>query len=119
MRRPAASSRRRRPSLPEAIGGDANWDYRFCWLRDTALFIQTLFGLGYSGEAKAFIDFAVKNWMEKNKEVGADSSKPTVEVMFPVCDAPFRRRPSSITSPAIATHSRCAWQSRAGAIPAR
>jgi GH15 family glucan-1,4-alpha-glucosidase len=65
-------------SLPEAIGGDANWDYRFCWLRDTALFIQTLFGLGYSGEAKAFIDFAVKNWMEKNKKsVRTHRSQPS------------------------------------------
>ncbi len=73
-------------SLPEGIGGQANWDYRFTWVRDTALFIQTLFGLGYSGEATAFIDFAVKNWREKS---GQDGAAPTVQVMFPVCDAPI------------------------------
>ncbi len=76
-------------SLPEGLSGEANWDYRFCWVRDTALFIQTLFGLGYSGEAKAFIDFVVEKWVKKNKQAGADSSKPTVEVMFPVCTAPI------------------------------
>ena len=75
-------------SLPEAVGGEANWDYRFCWVRDTALFVQTLFGLGYSGEAKAFIDFAVEKWVEKSQQ-NAESAEPTVEVMFPVCEAPI------------------------------
>ncbi|PZR71956.1 MAG: hypothetical protein DLM52_13775, partial [Chthoniobacterales bacterium] len=75
-------------SLPEQIGGDANWDYRFTWLRDTALFIQTLFGLGYSGEAKAFLDFAVKQSMQRS-EKKRDKDAPTVGVMYPVCDAPI------------------------------
>ncbi len=74
-------------SLPEQIGGDANWDYRFCWLRDTALFIQTLFGLGYSGEATAFLDFAVKLWMKRCEE--AEENAPTIAVLYPVCDAPI------------------------------
>jgi len=76
-------------SLPEQAGGDLNWDYRFTWVRDTALFIQTLFGLGYSGEANAFLDFAVEKWMERNKSLGEQSELPTVEVMFPVCEAPI------------------------------
>ncbi len=42
-------------SLPEARGGDRNWDYRFCWLRDAALTARALFGLGYEREADAFI----------------------------------------------------------------
>ncbi|MBA3883834.1 MAG: glycoside hydrolase family 15 protein, partial [Chthoniobacterales bacterium] len=76
-------------SLPEQIGGDANWDYRFTWLRDTALFIQTLFGLGYSGEAKAFLDFAVKQWMQRNEKKRGGSDATTIDVMYPVCDAPI------------------------------
>ncbi|MBA3881725.1 MAG: glycoside hydrolase family 15 protein [Chthoniobacterales bacterium] len=76
-------------SLPEQIGGDANWDYRFTWLRDTALFIQTLFGLGYSGEAKAFLDFATKQWMEGSEKTRENYDARTVAVMYPVCDAPI------------------------------
>jgi hypothetical protein len=34
-------------SLPERIGGDLNWDYRFCWLRDASLTVRALFSLGF------------------------------------------------------------------------
>ena len=35
-------------SLPERIGGPRNWDYRFCWLRDSALALRALIRAGYS-----------------------------------------------------------------------
>jgi GH15 family glucan-1,4-alpha-glucosidase len=41
-------------SLPERIGGDLNWDYRYCWLRDASLTTHALLGLGYQEEARAF-----------------------------------------------------------------
>jgi GH15 family glucan-1,4-alpha-glucosidase len=41
-------------SLPERAGGDLNWDYRFCWLRDAAFTARALFGLGFEEEAEAF-----------------------------------------------------------------
>lgn len=44
-------------SLPERLGGDLNWDYRFCWLRDAAFTTRALFGLGYEEEAEAFVSW--------------------------------------------------------------
>jgi GH15 family glucan-1,4-alpha-glucosidase len=44
-------------SLPERVGGDLNWDYRFCWLRDAAFTARALFGLGYEEEATAFVSW--------------------------------------------------------------
>jgi GH15 family glucan-1,4-alpha-glucosidase len=41
-------------SLPEDIGGERNWDYRFCWIRDSAFTLEALLHLGCPGEATAF-----------------------------------------------------------------
>jgi GH15 family glucan-1,4-alpha-glucosidase len=41
-------------SLPEAMGGERNWDYRFCWIRDSAFTMNALLSLGCSAEADAF-----------------------------------------------------------------
>jgi GH15 family glucan-1,4-alpha-glucosidase len=46
-------------SLPERIGGELNWDYRFCWLRDASLTARALFGVGYAHEAAAFVSWLV------------------------------------------------------------
>jgi len=44
-------------SLPERVGGDLNWDYRYCWLRDAAFTARALFGLDYRQEAEAFVSW--------------------------------------------------------------
>jgi len=44
-------------SLPEAVGSSRNWDYRFCWLRDASMSIETLIRVGHQGLAKRFITF--------------------------------------------------------------
>ncbi|MFK4149042.1 glycoside hydrolase family 15 protein [Streptomyces sp. NPDC004065] len=45
-------------SLPEEIGGVRNWDYRYCWLRDSTLTLGTLLAAGYQEEAEAW-----RNWL--------------------------------------------------------
>ncbi|MCH7718608.1 MAG: glycoside hydrolase family 15 protein, partial [Chloroflexi bacterium] len=44
-------------SLPEWIGGDRNWDYRFCWIRDAAFTLDVLHRLGHIGEMRRFMEW--------------------------------------------------------------
>ncbi|GLX52687.1 glucoamylase [Streptomyces hygroscopicus subsp. hygroscopicus] len=44
-------------SLPEQLGGERNWDYRYVWVRDAAFAVYALLRLGFSGEAEAFMRF--------------------------------------------------------------
>ena len=45
--------------LPEHIGGERNWDYRYTWIRDASFSLYALIRLGYTGEAAAFM-----KWIE-------------------------------------------------------
>ncbi|MEQ4564589.1 glycoside hydrolase family 15 protein [Paenarthrobacter sp. CAP02] len=47
-------------SLPEQIGGPRNWDYRYCWLRDATLTLQSLLAAGYTEEAAAWRDWLLR-----------------------------------------------------------
>ncbi len=47
-------------SLPEDLGGVRNWDYRYCWLRDSVLALQALLAAGYTEEALGFRDFLLR-----------------------------------------------------------
>ncbi len=47
-------------SLPEALGGVRNWDYRFCWLRDAAYALYALLMTGYRDEAVAWRDWLLR-----------------------------------------------------------
>jgi glucoamylase len=47
-------------SLPEALGGERNWDYRYCWLRDATLTLLAFDNFGYSEEAVAWRDWLLR-----------------------------------------------------------
>jgi GH15 family glucan-1,4-alpha-glucosidase len=47
-------------SLPESLGGVRNWDYRFCWMRDTSFTLGAFMAGGYIGEAQAFRNWAIR-----------------------------------------------------------
>jgi len=44
-------------SLPEWVGGDRNWDYRYCWIRDTAFILDVFDRLGHIGETSRFLEW--------------------------------------------------------------
>ncbi len=69
-------------SLPEDFGGERNWDYRYCWLRDAALTLGSLIEAGYTEEARLW-----RAWLLRT--VAGDPSD--VQIMYAVDGA--RRLP--------------------------
>ncbi len=47
-------------SLPEELGGERNWDYRFCWLRDATLTLLAFVNAGYHDEARCWRDWLLR-----------------------------------------------------------
>ena len=60
-------------SLPEAIGGVRNWDYRYCWVRDATLTLQALIHAGYHDEASAWRDWLLR---------AVAGSPPELQIMY-------------------------------------
>lgn len=54
-------------SIPEEIGGERNWDYRFTWIRDAAFTIYALMRIGFTGEAYRFMDWLQARISEKGE----------------------------------------------------
>ncbi|QXM09145.1 DUF547 domain-containing protein [Geomonas subterranea] len=61
-------------SLPEEIGGVRNWDYRYSWVRDTAMALTALFEVGHFEEVQSYL-----GWLE---EVILKSSRNELQVMY-------------------------------------
>jgi len=53
-------------SLPESVGEVRNWDYRYCWLRDASMSIETLISVGHKSAAERFISFFSKILISKS-----------------------------------------------------
>ena len=61
--------------LPEAIGGERNWDYRYTWIRDSSFTLYGLMRLGYTQEAAAFMQWI----MARVQELKPDGS---LQIMY-------------------------------------
>jgi GH15 family glucan-1,4-alpha-glucosidase len=65
--------------LPEQVGGERNWDYRFTWIRDGSFSVHALLGLGFTEEAEAFV-----RWLgDRAAEQAGEASGP-LKVMYRV-----------------------------------
>ena len=77
-------------SLPERLGIDRNWDYRYCWLRDAAFTLESLLSVGYHSEAIAW-----QQWLLQS--LGSDVRG--LQIMYgvhgerhlPECELPWLR----------------------------
>ena len=67
--------------LPEQIGGERNWDYRYTWIRDASFSVYALLGLGYTEEAAAFLQWVRDRVPEK---VNGASKTPPLKIMYRV-----------------------------------
>jgi len=56
-------------SLPETVGEERNWDYRFCWIRDASMVIKVMAGLGHIRSAKDFLQFILDIIPHKDEKI--------------------------------------------------
>jgi GH15 family glucan-1,4-alpha-glucosidase len=64
-------------SLPEEIGGERNWDYRYCWIRDAALTIDAFMRMGYVDEARGFM-----RWLGRRTRESNGNSESPLQIMY-------------------------------------
>jgi alpha,alpha-trehalase len=56
-------------SLPESIGEERNWDYRFCWIRDASMVIKVMSNLGHLNTVKRFMNFIIDIIPDKDEKI--------------------------------------------------
>jgi len=56
-------------SLPETIGEERNWDYRFCWIRDASMVVRIMTGLGHLSLTQHYLDFIISLLPEKDERI--------------------------------------------------
>ncbi len=63
-------------SLPEEIGGERNWDYRYTWIRDAAFTVYALMRIGFTREAEAFM-----GWIQNRCQELSSGNSP-LQIMY-------------------------------------
>ncbi|MBI4309182.1 MAG: glycoside hydrolase family 15 protein [Candidatus Omnitrophica bacterium] len=56
-------------SLPEIIGKERNWDYRYCWVRDASMIIDLYARMGHDGSSARYIQFILGRMLLKNNDI--------------------------------------------------
>lgn len=72
--------------LPERLGGERNWDYRYTWVRDASLSVKALLDLGYEEEADAF-----RRWLGARVAAGGTVTGEPLQIMYRVDGDPHLR----------------------------
>jgi GH15 family glucan-1,4-alpha-glucosidase len=65
--------------LPEQVGGERNWDYRFTWIRDASFSVYSLLGMGFRDEAAA-----LSRWMRERLDEQAGGAESPLQIMYRV-----------------------------------
>jgi len=90
-------------ALPEQIGGERNWDYRYTWIRDASFSVYSLLGLGFREEAASFA-----GWLRDRVQEQAGSNSGPLNIMY-------RIDGSSDLSEEVLEH----WEGYRGSSPVR
>jgi GH15 family glucan-1,4-alpha-glucosidase len=69
--------------LPEQVGGERNWDYRYTWIRDASFSVYALLGLGFTEEAAAF-----SGWLRDRVTEHAGADGAPLNIMYRVDGSP-------------------------------
>lgn len=56
-------------SLPETIGEERNWDYRFCWIRDASMVVKIMTKLGHFKLARRYLNFIIEILPDKDEKI--------------------------------------------------
>lgn len=87
-------------SLPEIIGGERNWDYRYCWMRDASMMIDLFVRLGHTGFADRYIKFVIDQMLLKHENAavvyGINGERDLPEIILDHLDGYENSRPVRI-----------------------
>src|SRR6476646_2516769 len=69
-------------ALPEQVGGERNWDYRFTWIRDASFSVYAMLGLGFTAEAEGLL-----RWLNGRVQDATERSVP-LQIMYRLDGSP-------------------------------
>ena len=75
--------------LPELVGGERNWDYRYTWIRDGSLAVRALLDLGFVDEAAAFTGWLTDRVTDRASERSSVTGARPLQIMYRVDGDPW------------------------------